>query len=129
MFDAMFVIVPIIIGLGIVFTMLMIFSPKFTGKFLSKQVKSMRYMMEDSKDDWAKMGGIGIGIEKQILDENEDVLTDIAHREAKIKSVGIKSAAKAIKEGLTESDSIYCKYCGSKIDSDSKFCKKCGKEQ
>ena len=69
------------------------------------------------------------GVKKQILDENEDALMDIAHKEAKVRNVGIKSAAKAVKEGLKEEDTIYCKHCGYEIDSDSKFCKKCGKEQ
>lgn len=129
MFDALFIIVPIFIGIVFVFTIAMIISPKLRGKMMSRQFKSMNYMIEESKDELAKLSSTAVGIRKQILDENEDVLTDIAHKEAKIKSVGIKSATKAIKEGLTEKDSIYCKYCGSEIDTDSKFCKKCGKEQ
>lgn len=129
MFDALFIIVPIFIGIVFVFTIAMIISPKLRGKMMSRQFKSMSYMIEESKDDLAKLSSTAVGIRKQILDENEDVLTDIAHKEAKIKSVGIKSATKAIKEGLIENDSIYCKHCGSEIDNDSKFCKKCGKEQ
>ena len=129
MFDAMFVIVPIFIGLVFVLMLVIIASPKLRGKMMSSQFKSIRYMMEESKDDLAKLSGTAVGIKKQILDENEEILTDIAHKEAKIKSVEIKSAAKAIKEGLTETDSIYCKHCGSEIDNDSKFCKICGKEQ
>lgn len=129
MFEAMFVIVPIFIFLVFVFMIAMIASPKLRGKMMSRQFKSMRYMMEESKDDLAKLSSSAIGIKKQILDENEEILTDIAHTEAQINSIGIKSAAKSIKEGLTETDSIYCKYCGCNIDSDSKFCKKCGKEQ
>ena len=42
---------------------------------------------------------------------------------------GIETTTRAIKKGFTEEDSIYCKYCGAKIDKDSKFCKSCGKEQ
>ena len=57
------------------------------------------------------------------------MLTNIASKEANIEGVKIKSAAKAIKEGLTENNTIYCKHCGSLIDSDSKYCKVCGKEQ
>lgn len=129
MFDVMFVIVPIFIGLVFIFMIAMFFSPKLRGKMMSKQFKSMYYMMEESKDDLAKLSGTAAGIKKQILDDNEKVLTDIAYKEAKLKNIGIKSATKAIKEGLTETDSIYCKHCGSEIDNDSKFCKKCGKEQ
>ena len=129
MFNSLFVIVPIFIGIVFIFMIFIIVSPKFRGKMMSTQFKSMRYMMEESKDDFAKLSGTAIEIKKQMLDENEEALTDIAHKEAKIRSVGIKSAAKAVKEGLTEKNSIYCKYCGSEIDSDSKFCKHCGKEQ
>lgn len=129
MFNVMFVIVPIFIGLVFIFMIAMFVSPKLRGKMVSSQFKSMRYMMEESANDLAKLSGTAVEIKKQILDENAEILTDIAHKEAKIKSVGIKSAAKAIKEGLTEMDNIYCKYCGVEIDNDSKFCKKCGKEQ
>lgn len=128
MFDAMFVIVPILMVVMIAFGIGMTFSPKLRGKFMSKQMKSMRYMMEESKDDLAKLSGTMVGLKKQVLDENEDALTDIADTEAKIKSVGIKSAAKAIKEGLTEKEQVFCKHCGKSVDFDSKFCKFCGKE-
>lgn len=129
MFNILFMIVPIIIGIIFIFMITMIISPKLRGKMMSRQFKSLRYMMEESEDDLTKLSSTAVEIKKQILDENEDVLTDISHKEAKLKSVGYKSAAKAIKEGLTENDSIYCKHCGSEIDYDSKFCKKCGKEQ
>lgn len=129
MFEALFVIVPIFIGLVFLFVILSIASPKFRGKMMSRQFKSLQYMMEESKDDLAKLSGTAVGLKKQILDENEEVLMDIAHKEAKVRNVGIKSAAKAIKEGLTEDNCIYCKHCGSMIYIDSKFCKDCGKEQ
>ncbi len=129
MFQAMFIIVPIFIGLVFFFVILSIASPKFRGKMMSRQFKSLQYMMEESKDDLAKLSGTAVGIKKQILDENEDALMDIAHKEAKVRNVGIKSAAKAVKEGLKEEDTIYCKHCGYEIDSDSNFCRYCGKEQ
>ncbi len=124
-----FIIVSIVAILLIISTIVLMVSPKLRGKMLSKQFESMRYMLDESKNDIAKLGNTSINIKKQILDDNEETLTEIAKKEAKIKSFGIKNAAKAVKEGLTESDSIYCKYCGSEIDSDSKYCKKCGKEQ
>ena len=129
MFNPLIVIVPIFMGIVFIFMIAMIASPKLRGKMMSRQFKAMRYMMEESADDLAKLSGTAAGIKKEILDENEDLLRDISHKEAKIKSVGIKTVAKAIKEGLTENDYIYCKYCGTEIDNDSKFCKKCGKEQ
>ena len=129
MFELMFIIVPLFIGITFIFTIAMIISPKLRGKFMSHQLKSMRYMLEESQDDFAKLSGTAVNIKKHVLDENETVLTDIAEKEAKITSVGIRSTAKAIKEGLIETDSIYCKYCGATIDADSKYCKECGKEQ
>ena len=127
--NILFIIVPIFIGLVFIFMILMIVSPKLRGKMMSRQFKSVRYMLEESKDDLAKLSNTGIEIKKQILDENEEMLTNIASKEANIEGVKIKSAAKAIKEGLTENNTIYCKHCGSLIDSDSKYCKVCGKEQ
>ena len=106
MFDVMFVIVPIIACLVFVFVIASFVSPKFRGKMMSSQIKAAKYMMDESKEDL------------------KSVSDDIAYA---TKS-GIKTTARAIKEGLTE-DNIYCKHCGSEIDSDSKFCKKCGKEQ
>ena len=62
-----------------------------------------------------------------VLDANEDVMRDMATREANINKEAVETTARAIRDGFV-GDSIYCKYCGSKIDEDSKFCKKCGKE-
>lgn len=39
-----------------------------------------------------------------------------------------KEIAKGIKEGLSDEETVYCKYCGSLIDADSRFCSKCGKQ-
>ena len=83
------------------------FSPKVRGKMMSNQIKSMKYMMDESKDDI------------------ENVSTNMAGA----TKDGIKITAHAIKEGLTEEEKAYCKHCGSRIDKDSKFCKNCGKEQ
>lgn len=65
--------------------------------------------------------------DRYIQQETKSVRKDIATTNAEINEEGVKKAAKAIKEGLTEE--IYCKHCGKKIESDSKFCKYCGKEQ
>ena len=106
MFDAMFVIVPVFIGVVFVFVIAMIISPKFRGKMMSRQIKAQKYMMDESKEDI-----------KSISDDMAYATKD-----------GIKTTVGAIKEGLTQSN-VFCKHCGCEIDEDSKFCKKCGKEQ
>ena len=102
-------IVPIIfiVAAGfIVFVFVMMFSPKLNAKFMSRQVKAQKYMMDESKED----------------------LKSISDNMAYATKDGIKTTARAIKEGFTE-ETVYCKHCGSEIDNDSKYCKKCGKEQ
>ena len=127
----MFIVVPILVACGFVFTFLMMFSPKLRGKFMARQMKSMKYMMDDSVDDLTNMatmaGNMGIKVRKNIMDENEDVLRDLSKREAEIAKDKIEITARAIKDGFMEKQ-IYCKHCGALIDEDSKFCKKCGKK-
>ena len=50
-FDILFVIVPFLIGIGFIFTFTMIFSPKLRSKMMGNQIKSLKYMMEDNKDN------------------------------------------------------------------------------
>lgn len=90
-----------------IYGIVVFFSPKARGKLMSKQVQATKYMMENQKENL-----------KDISDDLADATKD-----------GVKTTARAIKEGLTEDDTIYCKHCGATIDSDSTFCKKCGKEQ
>ena len=106
MIDALFVIVPIFIGIVLIVVIAMLISPKFKGKMMSRQIKAQKYMMDESKDDL-----------KSISDDMAYATKD-----------GIKMAAGAIKEGFTQ-NTVFCKYCGTEIDADSKYCKKCGKEQ
>lgn len=90
-------------------------------------------MMDYSKDDLASIGktagDVGIKTAHEVLKGNEETLKDLATTSAKINKEGVEITAKAIKDGLTKEDTIYCKYCGYPIDKDSKFCKHCGKEQ
>ena len=104
--DALFIIVPIFIGLGFIYLIAMLISPKFRGKMMSREIKAQKYMVEESKEDI-----------KSISDNVSYATKD-----------GIKTTVGAIKEGLAE-DKIFCKHCGNEIDSDSIFCKNCGKEQ
>ena len=72
--------------------------------------------------------GVAIRSKKKILDENEDLIKEVADRKTNIEAEQIKKKARAIKEGLS-GVSKYCKHCGKLIDEDSRFCKSCGKEQ
>ena len=130
--NIMFVVVGIFIAGTFIYTFAMIFSPKLRGKMMSQQVKALRHMTDFSKEDLGSIikesAGMAIRTKKQILDENGELLEEIADRETDIEARQIKKKVRAIKEGLEE-DSSYCKHCGMLIDSDSKFCKRCGKEQ
>lgn len=132
-FNIIFIVASVFIALGFIFVILSIVSPKFRGKMLSRQVKATKHMVDYSKEDFedigTNLGNVAINTKKNILDQNEDALRDIANREANIKKGYVKTMVNAIHEGLTEEDTIYCKHCGATIDSDSKFCKRCGKEQ
>ena len=132
-FNIMFIVVSVIIGLSFVFVILSFISPKFRGKMMSRQVRATKHMIDYSKDDLedigTSLGNSAIKMKKNILDENEDTLRDISDREANIKKGYVKTMTSAIRDGLSEEDTIYCKHCGSKIDSDSTFCKDCGKKQ
>ena len=90
-----------------IFVLRMMFDPKARAKITRHQLK----------------------MQKQIIDENEDILKDISAKSAGISSPGYEITARAVKKGLTEEEDIYCKHCGKNIDADSKFCNKCGKEQ
>jgi len=74
---------------------------------------------------------LAIKTSKYIIEENKQDLKDISSSGAEIVSEGVTKVTKAVKKGLTEDDSekMYCKYCGGKIDKDSKFCSFCGGEQ
>ena len=118
--DTMMIAITVIAVLAcsiIIFVILSLFSPRVQGKMMSKQIKSVKTT--------AKTGTIA---EKEILDENEDIMSSNERRKANIKKEGIEVTARAIKDGLT-SNKIYCRYCGASIESDSRFCKNCGKEQ
>lgn len=106
-FNIMWIFGIVFIGAVFIFVILSIVSPKFRGKMMSRQVQATKHMVDYSKED----------------------LKDISDGMAYAAHDGIKSTAKALKEGLTDYDNVYCKHCGARIDSDSRFCNKCGKEQ
>ena len=132
-FSIMFVIVPILIGCVFVFMLIYLISPKFRGKIMSRQVKAVKHMMDYSKDDLTSIGktagDVGVKVANGVVTANEETLKNLSTTSANINKEGIAITAKAIKDGLTKEDTIYCKHCGQPIEKDSKFCKHCGKEQ
>lgn len=73
------------------------------------------------------MSKVVIHTTNQILEENKQELKDMADTKAEISADALKTTARAVKQGLT--DTVYCKDCGKEIDKDSKFCRYCGKPQ
>ncbi len=99
---------------------------------MSNQIEATKHMMEYSKEDLKNIlstsKSIEVNAEKEMLDNNEEIMKDNITKKANINKEGIEITAKAIKEGLSN-NKVYCKYCGKLIDSDSKYCKVCGREQ
>ena len=135
MFNILFIIVPIFMVVMIFFTFGMIFSPKLRSKFMGHQLKMQKQMLEDNKEVLKDIntisGGIGIQSKRDIIDENEEALRHMTSKEASIKAEAVKTTARAFKEGFSGEDTgkVYCKHCGVQIDDDSAFCKKCGNKQ
>lgn len=92
-------VIAIIIG-----SFVIMLNPNLQGKMLSSQVKSLKYMMDDSKDTL-----------KNLTDDMTDITKD-----------SVEATARAVKKGLTEEDGVACPHCDKKIDKDSKYCKYCG---
>lgn len=134
MFNLMFVLVPIIaIGMFVLVACVM-FVPGVRSKFFGHQLKMQKKMLEDNKEvmtDIGKITGeIGVKTAKGVIDENEDDIRHVVSKSADMSKDAITTATRAIKKGFTEEESdVYCKHCGASIDSDSAFCKACGRKQ
>lgn len=130
-FNIIFIISIVIFVLMFVFIISMIFSPKLRGKMMSRQIKSLKYMADYSKDDiesaMTTLGNVSVNTKSNIINENEYKIKDIMDKSANMSKDAITTTVSAIKKGIK--DNIYCKHCGELIDKDSKFCKYCGKEQ
>lgn len=127
----------IIFGISIfmfIFIFVNIFSSKSRAKMMSKQVKAMRHMVDYSKEDLEELmtdlGSVSANVQNNIVNENEDVLRNVANKTADINKDAIETTIGAIKRGWdgNNTSAQFCKYCGKKIDDDSRFCKYCGKE-
>ena len=130
--SVMSVAIPIVMLILIVLILTIGYSPKLRAKLLGRQIKTMKYVVDENKetleDIGTTTGNIGVNVKKNIIDQNEEQLKDMATKQANISKDAVEITARAVKDGFTN-DTIYCKYCGAKIDMDSKFCKECGKEQ
>ena len=130
--EILFYLIAILVVLIFVFTIALMISPKLRGKWMSNQIEATKHMMEYSKEDLKNIlstsKSIEVNAEKEMLDNNEEIMKDNITKKANINKEGIEITAKAIKEGLSN-NKVYCKYCGKLIDSDSKYCKVCGREQ
>ena len=116
-FNVIFVVSLVIFVLMFAFIIGFIFSPKLRGKMMSRQVKSLKYMADYSKDDlesaMTTLGNVSVNTRSKIINENEDKLKEMADKTANISKDAITTTVGAIKKGI----------------KDSKFCKHCGKEQ
>lgn len=94
LFDIMFFVVPIIFGIVFVFVMISIFSPKFRGKMMARQIKAMKHMMDEGKEDLKDIASTGGEVmadsAQRILKENMDTLEDIGAKAGKIKAETIR---------------------------------------
>lgn len=112
----------------------MMFNPKLRGKMMSNNIKAMKHMTDISKDDMKEMmtnlGEVSVNAKSNIINNNEEILRNMANKEANINKEAIRTTFGAIREGLSgNNENMFCKHCGTLIDSDSRFCKSCGKEQ
>lgn len=118
------------------FVFINLFSSKARAKMMSKQVKAMKHMVDYTKEDledlMTDLGSVSANVQNNIINQNEDILRNVVNKTADINKGAIETTVGAIKKGWSSNDAvktIYCKYCGEKIDSDSVFCKSCGKQQ
>lgn len=105
LFNFLSLFIPIITIVIFTIAIISVISPKFRGKIMSRNIKAVRYAVDEAEED----------------------LKTINNKTANAESEAITTKAKAFKKGFK--NEIYCKHCGYLIDSDSTFCKKCGKKQ
>lgn len=80
---------------------------------------------------------VGAQLQNESLEKAGSDLEKVATKQAEITKKGVRTTAKAVKEGFAGEDfeehditqTKYCSKCGQRIDRNSKFCKHCGTEQ
>lgn len=80
-FTIMFMVVPILV-------FILILSLKLRGKFRSRHLKATKYIMDELKDDLidigTTMGDIAVKTKKNMLDQHEDDLKNMANKQVNI---------------------------------------------
>ena len=111
----LFYLITILVVLIFVFTIALMISPKLRSKWMSNQIEATKHMMEYSKEDLKNIlstsKSIEVNAEKEMLDNNEEIMKDNITKKANINKEGIEITAKAIKEGLSN-NKVYCKVWG-----------------
>ncbi|NLX94335.1 MAG: zinc ribbon domain-containing protein [Clostridiales bacterium] len=132
-FGIVFILVFVLVIGTFIFTFAMMFSPKLRAKMMGKSVESVKYMMDEQKENLTDIataaGDVVVDSKKNILDQHAGTLKEMSDTTADISRGGLEIAARAIKDGIVKYDDIFCKCCGAAIDKDSVFCKSCGKQQ
>ena len=101
-------------------------------KILKYRINEKRRLMSNLKEDIKDMSKEEAELKRAIYEDSEDVLKDIAIREADIASSGDRIRAQVFKDVFDDQEDkkvVYCKYCGQAIDIDSVYCKHCGQKQ
>ena len=129
-FNIIFVLVFVFVIVFFIFTFSMIFSPKVRSKFIGRQLKATRQMLDDNKETIKDIHNLQADImvesTDKILDKHEDTLKKNANKMANISAEPIETAARSIKKGLSKTKQ--CPKCSSYNDENAKFCQECGKK-
>lgn len=127
-------IIPIIIVALFIVTLCVGLSLTGRNRTMNRMMKKQMDMMKDMtegelRERFKEMSKAAINLRKNVLEDNQEALGDMANMEAEIQKDAIKIKAGAVKEAFSGTNKNYCKHCGEMIDLDSKFCKKCGGRQ
>lgn len=75
----------------------------------------------------------GIGNRRQIMAYRTQEVMPITREGVEKMTPTMRTAAREIargvKEGFSDQETLFCRYCGAQIPADSVFCNKCGKTQ
>lgn len=81
-----------------------------------------------SEKELTKMGNAVAKAKYNVTTNNKEILKKTADETADIHKDAVETIMHSVKNGLSDNDKVFCKYCGEQIDADSTFCKKCGRK-